>query len=318
MITNLATAAWTSRCLTCVNAALLAGGLSLGCVADAEIDTEEELGESADELTGWLWHSKGTTTDTTPLSMGSSSDRTCVLRGVQGNLSLGGTQDVFIPWGDIGHPSRAAVIRTSGGNFDYKLVGHGGSHMDSNNNHTWHNNPVYAHATCFFATLNRHEDSVSSNHPTRKLADLDPANRRQCFLSGVFGIDGSWDELTDYAMVVKVSAASSKYPTPGWYLDTNVTGIIGPVTPQTSATCVDFPEGTVFSTGWLYVEGGAQDTDVITGGPGIKGCALMEIRGAFNQNSWTDGVVIDQPSTLNGNWTITVRNNKAARWVCAT
>jgi hypothetical protein len=311
MSTKFATTTWTSRYLTCVNAALLAGGLSLGCVADAEIDTEEQVGESADELTGWLWYSKGSTTDYTPTIMGSISDRTCVLRGVQGNLSRGGTKDS--PTGDEGRRSLAATIQRLG---NYELYGSGGSYTDSSNHHIWYNNPVLAHATCFFTTLNYQTSRASSFTSPWKLADLDPANRRQCFLSAVVGTDDSWDEPTDYAMVSKVTTASSKYSTPGWYLETNVTGA-GAAGPEVHATCVDFPEGTVFSTGYLYVEGGAEDTDVITGGPGIKGCGLMEIRGAFNQNSWTDGVVINQPSTIDGQWTITVRNNKAARWACA-
>ncbi|XXY44486.1 hypothetical protein WME91_31225 [Sorangium sp. So ce269] len=54
----------------------------------------------------------------------------------------------------------------------------------------------------------------------------------------------------------------------------------------------------------------------ITSGSGVKGCALTEISGVFNQNSWTDGALITAPSALNGNWTISVSNNKSARWAC--
>ncbi|WP_437815209.1 hypothetical protein [Sorangium sp. So ce1078] len=318
MTTKFATAGWTFHYLTCVGAALLAGGLSLGCVADAEIHTEEELGEAADELTGWLHHGKATTNDPTPLNMGPRADRTCVLRGVQGNLGRGGTRDSLMAWGSM---SRAQV--GSGIGTDYRLYGHGGSHADSAGNIIWLNNPVAAYATCFFTTLNRtweawhaHWDGVV---PPWKLAELDPANRRQCFLAGLLGSEGSWNSADNYAMVIKVTTpAPPQYKTPGWYIVGNLlrSSINNADAPSIQASCVDFPEGTEFSSGWVDASEGGTKTEVIASGPGIKACALVSVFGAFNQNSWTDGVLINQPSTVDGTWTMTVSAGKSAQWAC--
>ncbi|WP_437999392.1 hypothetical protein WMF26_05175 [Sorangium sp. So ce185] len=316
MNSKFATTAWTSRSLICVGAALLAGGLSLGCVADAGIDTEEELGEAADELTGWHHYWKGSTNDETFVNMGPKADRTCVLRGVQGNLGRGGSSDILTALGSL---SRAQVGSASS---DNKLYGHGGSHVNSAGSIIWRNNPVVAYATCFFATLNRtweawHADFDGVARPW-KLADLDPADRRQCFLSGLLGSDGTWNRAEDYAMVIKLTTPiPPQYPTAGWYIAGNLMRTVeNSYGASVQATCVDFPEGTEFSSGWVDASEGGTKTEVIASDPGIKACALVSIFGAFNQNSWTDGVLINPPSTLDGTWTMTVSAGKTAKWAC--
>ncbi|WP_437986699.1 hypothetical protein [Sorangium sp. So ce117] len=319
MSANHATTTSTFRYLTCVSAALLAGGLSLGCIADGGIHTEEELGEAADELTGWYYYWKGTTTDPEPHDMGPSTDRTCVLRGVAGNLSRGtsATADTM---------SAAAIGATVNSFLGYSLFGHGGAHLDSNDQPIWYNNPVIAHATCFKTTLNRtlaeswwggHSGSQPDGPPPWKVADLDPANRRQCYLYALWSVNGAWNSAESYVTVAKVTTTSSRFPTTGWYLYGDLTATPGAGAALTNAVCVDFPEGTVFTSGFVSADPGETKTVTITSGPGIKGCALRTLVGAFNQNSWTDGAVINQPSTIDGNWTITVTNGKSARWACA-
>ncbi|WP_437815208.1 hypothetical protein [Sorangium sp. So ce1078] len=94
-------------------------------------------------------------------------------------------------------------------------------------------------------------------------------------------------------------------------------GAIGAHGPSVRATCVDFPEGTQFTSGTVTAAAGETRTEVIASGPGIKACALVSIIGAFTQHSWTDGVLINEPSTLDGTWTMTVTNGKSAKWACA-
>ncbi|WP_438022229.1 hypothetical protein [Sorangium sp. So ce233] len=288
--------AWMFRCFTCVSSALLAGGLSLGCVADLEIDTEEELGESADELTGWTYHSKGTTTDPTPVDMGSFNNRTCVLSGVAGNLSQGS-------WDGFGEPARAAVRESN--DQTYTLKGHGGAHEGSAGEKTWHNNPVLATATCFFTTQDRHYNIWPADGTSRFISEIN--DRRQCFLSALHGIDGAWSHPDDYARVFRSGG--------NWFVESEH----HTSTPDAvvDMVCVTFPEGTEFFTGSASALPGQTKTKVITSGAGIKGCGLTHVTGAFNNDSWTDGVIINPPSTINGDWTITVSNGKGAMYTCA-
>ncbi|WP_437284384.1 hypothetical protein [Sorangium sp. So ce406] len=285
------------RYLTYVSSALITGGLSVGCVADLEVDTEEELGESAERLTGWTYHSKGTTTDTTPVDMGSMNDRTCVLSGVAGNLSQGS-------WDGAGEPARAEVRESD--DQRYTLKGHGGAHEGGAGQKIWHNNPVLATATCFFTTQNRNYTVRSADGA--HFMDLTPWNdRRRCFLSALHGIDGAWNHADDFARV---------YPTSfGWWVES----MHHTPTPNAvvDTVCVTFPEGTEFITGSASALPGQTKTKVITSGAGIKGCGLTHVTGAFNNDSWTDGVIINPPSTIDGNWTITVSNGKAAMYTCA-
>ena len=55
----------------------------------------------------------------------------------------------------------------------------------------------------------------------------------------------------------------------------------------------------------------------LTSGAGVKACALTGITGAFNVNSWTDGVVMNFPPKIDGNWSLTVTGGKTATWACA-
>ncbi|WP_159396735.1 hypothetical protein [Sorangium cellulosum] len=86
---------------------------------------------------------------------------------------------------------------------------------------------------------------------------------------------------------------------------------------QIDAGCIDFPTGTTFISGETVSFAGFTTNEDIDTRPGIKACALTGIEGAFNQNSFTDGAMIEPPATINGTWKITVTNGKKARWACA-
>ncbi|KYF75595.1 hypothetical protein BE11_44520 [Sorangium cellulosum] len=286
--------AWMFRCFTCASSALLAGGLSLGCVADVETGTEEDLGESAEKLTGYIYHSKGTTTDTTRVDLGPFNDRTCVLSGVAGNLSQGS-------WQMFGQPARAAVREDS--DQHYSLKGHGGAQAGIAGP-IWHDNPVLAAATCFFVTQDRHYNIWPADGVARVISTIN--DRRQCFLSALHGIDGAWSHPDDYARVFRSGG--------NWFVESEH----HTSTPDAvvDMVCVTFPEGTEFTTGSASALPGQTKTKVITSGTGIKGCGLTHVTGAFNNDSWTDGVMINPPSTIDGNWTITISNGKGAMYTC--
>jgi hypothetical protein len=301
--------------ITCITSLVFAGALSAGCVASPEGEWEEEtVGEAAAAVNGWYVWYHSTSQDTTGVDLGLASSKTCFLSGVAGNLSEGSQ------W-QQGEPSMAWVGWNSG---SWKLFAHGGALTNSNGQAVWENNPVTAHATCFYYTTNVESASWTS-WPSHlgvavpvKIANLDPNNLRQCFLAGVWSHDNAWD-TSKFARVVKKTSTDATHPTTGWYVEANFfdSTLDGSHT-EVFGRCVDFPTGTSFTTNLVTGTSGGTTT-TITSGTGTKGCALTEITGAFNQNSWTDGARIHAPDNLvlNGNWTITVSNNKSARWACA-
>ncbi|MDI1451159.1 hypothetical protein [Polyangium sp. 6x1] len=301
-----------------VTSGLLLGALSLGCVtAVAEDDlAEESIAEASAELSGWHFWSWGTTTDEDGLDISSTTPQTCVLSGVAGNLNVGAewsNDEESLAWVGAKYPLT--------GTF---LYAHGGAYTNQNNVRVWANNPVNASATCF------HVDSATSNggswkssdgsvSPPVKIADLDPNNLRQCFLSGLWGIAGAWNSSSRFARVVKKTSTDATHPTTGWYVEANL--LSNPYDgshARVFATCVNFPLATVITSGPpVSAAASVTNTVPITSGTGIKGCALTGITGALNQNDWTDGALIAAPSTVGGDWTLSVKNNKTAEWACA-
>jgi len=303
------------RHLTRMTSAWLLGALSLGCVAVPDEDelAEESVAEASAALSGWGFWAWGTTTDEDGIDISSASPQTCVLAGVAGNLNRGGewANDVeSMAWVGAKYPLT--------GTF---LYAHGGAYTDQNNQRVWDNNPVNAQATCFPSNV-RYNASWTSDDgsvsPPVKITDLDPNNRRQCFLSGLWGISGAWSSSSRFARVVKKTSTDATHPTTGWYVEANL-----PSDPydgshaRVFATCVDFPQGTGFTSSSLSAAASATNTATITSGTGIKGCALTGITGALNQNDWNDGAVMTAPSTAGGNWSLSVKNNKTVAWACA-
>ncbi|MDC0746440.1 hypothetical protein [Polyangium mundeleinium] len=200
------------------------------------------------------------------------------------------------------------------------LYAHGGAYTDQHNQRVWDNNPVNAKATCFPSNV-RDDATWKSDSGVAapvKITDLDPNNLRQCYLSGIWGITGAWSSSSNFARVVKKTSTDATHPTTGWYVEANL-----PTDPYDGSharvfgTCVDFPQGTVCTSGSVSAAASATNTVTITSGTGIKGCALTGITGALNQNDWNDGALIAAPSTASGDWSLSVKNNKTATWACA-
>jgi hypothetical protein len=295
--------------LTCITSALLWMALSSGCGPSEGHGTEPDTLDSHEtELVGngykvYYW---GTRTDMTGTNIGAMSSRTCFLSGVAGNLSVGGEW-----YEDVESVAKVDAQYPSDGN--YWLVAHGGAYTNQVNQTVWQNNPVLARATCFWTTTNRKAAAWSSysygiSRPV-KVADLDPNNRRICFLSGLWGVGGAWGSSDKFARVIKRPD--------GWYIESNLVSWYDGSHARVEARCVDFPRGTVFSSGSVSAAAGTTVTQPITSLPGtMHACALTGIQGALNQNSWTDGALINWPSVADGTWTITVQNGKTASYAC--
>ncbi|WP_434043609.1 MULTISPECIES: hypothetical protein [Sorangium] len=314
----LATTASILRRLALAAAPVLACALPLACIAGQEGVPEEEetLGESVEALTDWSSPSWGTTRDLIGVPI-NPINWSCALRGIAGNLSEGtypsspGVQSTARVWRD---PNQFGGVEM--------LIGHGGANV-VNGARVWVDNPVNAHATCFPTAASLIEATWSSTDPhfppapPLKIADLDPNGRRHCFLSGVMSGTAHWENDTDFARVRKITFPSGDFPTTGWYIDSNLRSSLFGGVVKVEAKCMTFPQGTVFTEDELASDPGSTRTEPITFTSGIKACALIGIRGAFNQNSWVDGAVIEPPGPKNGNWNLTVTNGKKAWWACA-
>ncbi|WP_437951526.1 hypothetical protein WME98_12390 [Sorangium sp. So ce296] len=313
MKTNSILTASILRRLVCASSALLLGALSLGCVAAPGSDAEagEMVGEAADALTGYgFW---GTSNDAN-VDMGLTSAGTCVLSGVAGNLSRG------FQWYLHDEETVAAVKRSGGKNW---LVVHQGS-VDRVNPPYGLGNDLAAHATCFPTTTNvqtaHWEANVNDYNGMPgpvKIADSDPNGRRRCFISGLSGVEGAWDHSWNFARVQEY-AADFTHPTAGWYLEGYLfSSDVDGSTPGIDATCVDFPEGTVFNSGDVVSSAGQTTTATITSGTGTKACGLTLIVGPLNHDSYTDGVLIHQPVAPSTQWTIVAKNGADGAYTCA-
>jgi hypothetical protein len=270
------------------------------------------VGHAVNGVTVWSW---GTRTDTTGIDIGSMSNRTCFLSGVAGNLNLGAQQGFGCALG--GKESTAHVSDKFPTTGHYWLVAHGGACENQADQVVWHDNPVNGQATCVFEPPTNVTDNWWRPGPPVRITGLNAPNGkvRRCFLSGVWGISGSWNSSTRFARVRRVTTPDDDHPTTGWYVDGNLpTGGDGS-RPKVEARCLDFPEGTTVTVGTTPLSS-TTETHAITSGTGVRACALMGIKGAFNVNSWTNGVVMNTPAQPTGNWSLTVSGGKTATWAC--
>jgi hypothetical protein len=266
-------------------------------------------------LSGYLASGHATTTDVVGVPMGSTSTFTCFLSGVSGNLNVG-TQPGF-GCGTKGLESIAEVTEKHPSTGQYWLIAHGGACISNVNLQVWDNNPVQAMGTCFPTADNVKESYWQHGAPV-KVAGLNAPNNkvRRCFLSGIWGIAGAWNSSNRFAKVRKVTATDSSHSTTGWYIEANLPMSSDDSHPRVAARCVDFPQGTDITVDTTPLQSTTKTYTIASEG-GVKACALMGIKGAFNVNSYSDGVVMNFPSSATGNWTLTVTGGKTATWACA-
>ncbi len=286
------------------------------CTIDAPPDDGHDKGNGSDDgvaeafVAGWSAAAWGTTADFTGLDTGwSSPSSTCVLTGVLGNLTRGD----FFQVGDV----QAEAAATVGPNGHWFVEGHGGAYTNDVNRSVAYGNPVMAGVVCvpYKATAFgswRSQDPMFGTAPPKRFADLAPT--RRCFLSKIFSGAGIFGQWADSAQVVRIDVGHTdgSHPTPGWYVQGTLQSNTYTGEPATvDATCIDFPS---IDGEWGGAFGGA--TNPMTTGGGVKMCGLTGIFGAFNQNSYSDGVRLNAPSTQTGNWSMTVSANKFATANC--
>jgi hypothetical protein len=258
----------------------------------------------------WSW---GTTNDKDGVDTGMGYDTSCVLCGVCGDLSAGEEPHKYL-CGENGIRSEASTLA----DFEtgtWRVIGHGGAcgPIVSDGTTSWYNNPVNAQAVCFLKSANL-EGYWTPDYPAvSRIYETKPG--RQCFLSGILGANGIWDNANSYARIRLVSIADATHPTPGWYVESNLKKSEWESNPMVKFLCVDFPVGHIFNYGTTVVKETTQ-TLKITTGTGVKACALTGIQGAFNVGSWYDGVFMNWPSAVGGDWFLTVTAGKSASWVC--
>lgn len=275
------------------------------------------IGSVVYALNGYAVGSWGTTTDTQGFNLGPISDRSCFLSGVSGNLNLG-AQPGF-GCATRAEPSTAQLAVSEFEPKHYRLVAHGGACENQADQKVWHNNPVNAQATCFLNTAGKTGGTWTSNdNRPKKIAELSTGRavaRRRCFLTSVVAVSGTWNSSSRFARVRKVTTTDSTHPTTGWYIEANLPTAVDNSYASISAGCVNFSFTASITSGTTPVSQ-VTKTFTLTSGGGIKACALMGIQGAFKVNAWNDGVVMNPPPNLDGNWTLTVTAGKSATWAC--
>lgn len=283
-----------------------------GCAADTSDDTSSptpSVGESSQALSTWGFYSWGTTNDLDGLDTNlPTSTWSCFLSGVAGDVSMGTTRG-------SGIHSRAGV-----GSWLFDTTWHVFGYGGKDESGAFIGNPVNTFATCVphprvgTATWTGAMDTVGD--PV-KIADIGGANRR-CFLTNLTGGYEHWSSITAAGRVRKVTVVDADHPTTGYYVEgTEPTyGVNG--FSKVTASCVDFPVGTVFQSSTLTNSGSSDATVAIgTALSGVKACALTEVKGSLQETSWTAGIRITSPSTASGGWTLTVSPGRSGTALCA-
>jgi hypothetical protein len=287
---------------------VLAVGLFVAASACAlDEDEADDVGMTEQEVSGWGAAYWGTTTDLDGIDLGwSTTTSSCVLAMVRGDLGEGGYYQIK----DV--RSAAGVS----GNYDtnrWFLYAHGGAYTDQTNSRVWANNKVNAGAVCVpYPAVDIAQFLWNSGDVPLRLAGVGTAANRRCFLQAIYGGGQIFTHANDYVRVRKYTTTDASHPSTGWYLEGNLKRNQYTGQPATvAATCIDFPS---IDAEWYGGFGDA--TYTLTEGPRAKMCGLTTVSGAFNVNSWDDGVKITSPSTFGGNWKMTVSPGKYADFNC--
>jgi hypothetical protein len=250
----------------------------------------------------WSW---GTTRDLVGVNTGMASGTSCALSGVAGDLSRG--QEVgYGGCGTGSKQSEASVWWTSSG---WNLQAHGGACTS-----TWIDNPIVAQITCFWKGANV-EGYWTPDQPSILSINYPVVPGRMCFLSGLRGTEGTWNDPNTYARIRPITVTDYLHPTTGWYIESNLKKSASGSRPGIHYYCMDFPSDHVITTGTTRLISITQ-TIKLTSGYGIKACALTGVTGAFNVDAWNNGIIMHWPSTSTGDWTLTVTAGKSANWAC--
>jgi hypothetical protein len=250
----------------------------------------QDVTETQGAITRWYytWGSSSAETD-----IGSADDRTCFLSGVAGNLSTG-EGDPSKGW----DPGFAGVFRAP--NNDYIIDVEGGV-----NGQTATGSIVMSGVTCIGTAAGRGDAYEVWEGTTVDLGST--ANSRQCFLKSISGGNQTWIHATDDVQVWRNGGK--------WWLGGAVQSPAN-APAQAQAVCVNLPAGTTVTTGTAPGPSSGVGTTSIAHDTGGTVCALTGYKGKLNENAWDSGAVIHWPTSIPGNWTISVKAGRTADWVC--
>jgi len=258
----------------------------------------EIIATRASALSLPLWFYSWGTVDGTLAHIGSSSEKTCFLSGVAGDLGSGYEGQPTAFGGVDIDKSGEYVIQAYGGYGDgWVSPGHIGAVLE--------NKPVNVHVSCTGSTVNRIRSGRQVlNGEIYTIAPATP--NRRCFLESVTGIDLTWHDSADSVLIWN---DGKNWQLQGYANDWNVKASGA----SASAVCVDFPAGAKSDSGTF----GSSESAVISSGPGYATvCGLTEIGGAFDVQSWDDGVMIDWPKSANGSWVMKTSPGKFGSYLC--
>jgi hypothetical protein len=300
-----------------VTSPLLAGALFLGCAVGSQGDPGgERVGEAVAALSGW-WSpaSVVSTTNTTPTNTEAAiSDWTCVLSAVGGSLNAGENASFDGPGAFMSEVFISALAPSF---TEWGLQVNGGAYNNpATDEGEWAGNTVLGATTCFpepYSAMGTWQSVPEGSPitPPLKISDIQTDPQRYCFLSGIILGDTQSDSSSSDVLVHPVTTAGGKYPTTGWYVESNSSDTANDSVAEVQATCIDFP-----SLAGVWAGVSTAGTYTLTTGTGIKACGISEIWGPLNASSTSDGVIITPPSVANGNWTLKVSAGLTAGWIC--
>jgi hypothetical protein len=219
--------------------------LLLGATGCLEAD-DVGIGETETALAGFSNYSWGCAGDCPDLDMGSDTNRTCVLRGVRG---------------DLAPPARVAIERRADGHY-WLDVYSGGAH------------PLMAEVVCLSTVANRTGQYWAIGNTTTLIPP--GTGSRRCFLSSILTNPAPADAFsqgTDSARVTK------NIFTGNWQL-TNSQSISPYASAWIGATCVDadyvvsFSYSIAESAEYFDVSASSEDT--------VEACAVNGLGGHFD------------------------------------
>lgn len=247
--------------------------LAAGCIETGDEDVLDDLeigtAEQAVSWTALQWHS--CTSLSCTFSLGSSTDRTCVIAGISGRLASGSSA----------YPAGANIVNN--GSWGWRLAIENPSYDD-----------ISVMSLCIANTANRTTASWHSGQPATEIAP-GPNSTRRCFLSGLWNYN---------------STAFSTYSSNTVVWRDGNTHFLGGSMPAGSnmvafATCVD-----VATNQGEYTIGNGTPNSYsgnLTYNPASGGvaCGLTGLGGQFTTNNPGRGVIINYDSgTRYWNWSM--------------
>lgn len=268
-------------------ACVIVGALSIaGCAIEpgnSDIDTDQsdnetpEINEIAQAFSGNWLYSWGVT-QSSGLDIGTSTNRTCFLTGITGNIQPASLSE------GIGCSTATAVRVLTDASGEYSLYiqpsGCG--------------KPLQGFARCVNSATGRTSEVTWMTGQAAKLLGTVTA-RRRCFLTGVTtstifidnqGVSHSGSGFNTTSDSVQIWNDGTN-----WYLGGSQSGAV-----WANARCIDV---NVDNGGWVWQAGNpGSRKDPLTNAGGAT-CFLTGIGGGFFRNDWNDGVYISNDPGLN-------------------